>query len=530
MRRRHLVAVSLPFFVLSCGGASTGGTPDGSVAPDASPPDGGVSPDTASPDAAGPPTIDPFAGGVPGFNLAAVVEEGYWYSRYNLGSLVMKSALGQVFAPPDDMPPMLVKMVSDAVSTAKVPAGPSLLQRVGNAGNPAYLKPDDGEPMNLADEVWTATIDPGSSTAAVGWTMIKEVEWGKQFHVDSHFGVVGPDDKKPGAQQRFEGLVLYAESVVQAMEFAKNRGAFDTSDVGGNYVMLAALSDLQMVTAAPTAPKSATNRMRDVGGAMAAGMGLVDADGLAAWLLKQADTWYSEIKAQKPADLEDRALATIGLAWYGAASATNRAEVKALVKAYGDELLAAPRAGVPATARALRGLLEAARLTGDARYAKAAEDAFASLVADYRGSTGSFAGVTRYTADDVAWVVGALGSMLVNGKADLMDSAKKVLVGFFEATVDVAGLQIAAPAYAEIPAYEQFPSEIFHRYPGMPTPRAAGGANGIAPVFASEVTFDTASGKWSARTDRFDTAGAMHLANVMLWLHVDEVDGYPKVP
>ena len=50
--------------------------------------------------------------------------------------------------------------------------------------------------------------------------------------------------------------------------------------------------------------------------------------------------------------------------------------------------------------------------------------------------------------------------------------------------------------------------------------------NGIAPVFASSVTYK--DGKWEI--DRtFDVAGAMHAANKMIWLHHDEVDGFPTL-
>ena len=73
--------------------------------------------------------------------------------------------------------------------------------------------------------------------------------------------------------------------------------------------------------------------------------------------------------------------------------------------------------------------------------------------------------------------------------------------------------------------YEGEP-EIFFRYPDMPFPPMAGGKYGIAPVFASSVTYG--DGEW--KIDRtFDSAGAMHASNEMIWLHHDEVDGFPEV-
>ena len=477
------------------------------------------------------PTIEPLSGGLPEFNLAAVVQEGYWYSRYNLGSLVMKSALGEVFMPPADMPPMLAMMVSDAVSTAQPPMNPALLKRVANAGNPALAAADDGMPMNLADDRWSATLDTSTTAAAAGWTLLKELEWGKQFHVDSHFGIPGASGDKPGAQQRFEGLVMYAEALMQGMEVMNNAAAFDMTDVGGSYVLLAALSDLQMVTAANAVPHSATNRMRKLGGMMATSMGMGDETALTALLLQKIDGLYAQIKTREPADLEDLSLAAVGLAWYGAASPTNRAEVKERARTYGDRIIAAPRPDALAQARAIRGLAEVARIVGDARYQRAAGEAFIALAQSYQGRTGSFTGVTRLSVDDVAWVVAAMGEMLVAGTPEQADAAEKLLVGFHEAVINLGGLQISAPPVTEIAAYERLALDLLHRYPTTPTPREAGGQFGLAPVLASEITFDAASGKYTAPArDRFDTAGAMHLANVMLWLHVDEVSGYPIVP
>jgi len=43
------------------------------------------------------------------------------------------------------------------------------------------------------------------------------------------------------------------------------------------------------------------------------------------------------------------------------------------------------------------------------------------------------------------------------------------------------------------------------------------------------VTFDSETENWTAIDRRFDTAGAMHAANEFIWLHHDEVNGFPEV-
>ncbi|GAH74013.1 unnamed protein product, partial [marine sediment metagenome] len=47
-----------------------------------------------------------FAMAQENFDSTAAEEEGYWYSRYNLGNLVMRSAMGETFMP--DMQMMMM--------------------------------------------------------------------------------------------------------------------------------------------------------------------------------------------------------------------------------------------------------------------------------------------------------------------------------------------------------------------------------------------------------------------------------------
>ena len=68
--------------------------------------------------------------------------------------------------------------------------------------------------------------------------------------------------------------------------------------------------------------------------------------------------------------------------------------------------------------------------------------------------------------------------------------------------------------------------EIYFRYPGMSYPPMAGGEFGIAPVFATSVSYE--NGEWIVGDRTFDSAGSMHAANEMIWLHYDEVNGFPN--
>ncbi|MGB9612518.1 MAG: LysM peptidoglycan-binding domain-containing protein [Bryobacteraceae bacterium] len=356
----------------------------------------------------------------------------------------------------------------------------------------------------------------------MGWTIIKEIEWAKQFHVDSHFGK--PTDNF-GAQWRFVGLVVTAEAKMQAqhaLQVLKNdQGLIANSDGAvdwaGQWVMLEALSDLAGTLAAPTMPHSASNRYADP-----------DA---AAMFRGAADMLFGALASRQPADTEEFSLATQTLAWYAAntANAANRAQALTLASQFGNALIVANKDDATRKAFAIRGLLEAYRLTNDARYRTAAADVFQGLAAEYDPAHGIFGSQNSYTIDNVAVILGALNSLkLFGGDAVDQDKVEAIFTGFFESVVNLSGLQQSAPPKdTGKDKFEQESPDIYYAYPGMPMPPMAGGEFGVAPVFATEVRWE--GGKWSVVNPRFDSAGAMHASNEFIWFHNDEVDGFPVV-
>ena len=50
----------------------------------------------------------------PPLSFTKTLEQGYWYSRYNLGDLVMKSGAGETFMPDMDMVSMMLRMTEPA--------------------------------------------------------------------------------------------------------------------------------------------------------------------------------------------------------------------------------------------------------------------------------------------------------------------------------------------------------------------------------------------------------------------------------
>ncbi len=460
----------------------------------------------------------------PTFDSVAAEEEGYWYSRYNLGNLVMRSGMGDTFMPDMDMVQQMVKMV-DADSTdgdtAIPPTNAALLRSVYASGDPSYTQKMDA--ADFATQRWDpSTFDTTVTSQAMGWTMIKEVEWGKQFHVDNHFGTISDSY---GAQQRFAGMVLVAEAKMQAqfaLQSLKNeQGLIANSDGtvawAGQWVMLEALSDLGSMLGMSVLPNSTSNRYADPDGS--------------AMFLGAADMLFGALESRQPADVLELSLAIQALTWYAAntGNAANQTAAITLIAQHGDALTSADKGNATQKAYAIRGLIEAYRVSGDDKYLTAAANVFSDLAAEYDAANGIFSSQNSYTIDDVATVMGALNSVRhFGGSAVDQTKVEEMFAGFFENAVNLSGLQMAAPPKAVAKgAYEQNEPDIFYAYPGIPVPPMAGGEFGTAPVFATEVSWD--GSQWSVVNAHFNAAGAMHASNEFIWFHKDEVNGFPEV-
>ena len=74
--------------------------------------------------------------------------------------------------------------------------------------------------------------------------------------------------------------------------------------------------------------------------------------------------------------------------------------------------------------------------------------------------------------------------------------------------------------------------ETVGQHNGLPLPPKAGGTYGIAPVFRSEVVYDTGSESWSVGDEQFTTAPAMKLADEAFWAGTwagKQVEGPPSL-
>ncbi|GAB4503745.1 MAG: hypothetical protein Fur0043_07370 [Anaerolineales bacterium] len=211
-------------------------------------------------------------------------------------------------------------------------------------------------------------------------------------------------------------------------------------------------------------------------------------------------------------------------------SAKSRAAAVARIAELGGALAQAEPTNATERAFVIRGLVEAYRTTGEAAYLNAAADAFQALADDFNPGHGIFDSQHTYTIDNVAVIMGALNSLRYYA-TDAVDVAavENIFTAFFLNAVNKSGLQQSVPPIPVAKGeFKQDEPPIFYGYPTIPMPPMAGGEFGIAPIFATEVTFDM--GTWTVTNGNFDAASAMHASNEFIWFHNDEVNGFPVLP
>jgi len=464
----------------------------------------------------------------PGFSPTDAEEEGYWYSRYNLGNLVMRSGMGEVAMPDKAIMMMAMRAVDADMDPAEFMAGntgygdgdhvtPPMnvapLATVYKSGDPHYIT--QFNPPDFGTQRWDpAKMDTTLTGLANGFTILKETEWARQFHVDDHFGT---PDSDFGAYWRFVGMMMNMNAKMQAGSFLRNMSAYDLSN-GGDAAMLMGISDLaNMLAVDEMAHSDVPNRYRD--------------PETAALFAHGADILAKQVMESEPDSIRGASLAIQGLVWYAAKTADSDGKAAALAKII--SLTASLEGMTPADAaeqaNMLRGLIEAHRTLGinsGTIMSMAAE-----MLDGFDMVNGVFTNQSLYTIDDIGEIMGALNALRIFETADVdADAVNEVFTSFWEHAVNISGMQQSAPPIFLAKAPFEFEGEppFFFRYDqSQPVPPMAGGEFGIAPVFATSVSYS--GGSWSVVDSNFDTAGAMHASNQMIWFHYDEINGFPDV-
>jgi len=525
MRRLAVVVTALALVAAACSETDSTKT------------DPGTTPVSSAVTTAAPISVEVAAlqGGLVGYDIETVAWNGYWYSRYNLGSLVMKAGMGVPMEPPMEAVMAMVAAVDQGPEDGEhvmMPANAALIQAVFAGGDATFANASNGDPMDFSNARWSS-FDNRLVASAQAQTILKELEWAKLFNSGAWAGT--PTDQF-GAQDRFMGMVLFAEAKAQAMFALANLqapgglfwaearmvdGSIETdgvvADLADQFEMLTALADLRLVL---------TNA-DSFNGVYA------DPDYLAMIDVAVTDL-FAALEDETPESVLGLGQAAQAMVWFAASESDPAARDRALERLgnFGDGLLAASPTDPVGEARTIRGLIEAGRVLDDARYTSQAADLFVSMMNGYDGATGSFNGVETLTTWEVGDIIGAFNSLRFNA-TDFVDrsSAEAALVGFFEATINIGGLLRAAPP-KEMAAspfeLARLTEDTYFAYPGMPMPPVAGGDNGAAPVDVAAIEFDPATGLWSQADTGYDTAGAMHASNEMFWVWGFQ-NGFPVV-
>jgi len=483
-----------------------------------------------------------FTGQVPGYSPDVANEEAYWYSRYSMMTLTMQSGLGMAIPMDQNFMLMMQQMMSavGAAATDPVmpPMNPSLLAVIYAGGDPHYVTAPNQN--DFATLKWLGG-PPVLTTEATAFTMAKDVEWAKLFHRNEHFGQARVDTF--GSTQRFVGMVLAAMVKMQLQAYLAGQANYHTSNAG-DYALLFALSDGAGFYSAPDQANNqgpnavpprypAENRYTD--------------PNAAAQFASLARLQFQKVLRSHPSTPRELSLAIQSVVWYAsvATNAGDLGQAKGAILAWANRLFAGGGAedeveSPAALAYRVRGLIEAGRTTGLTRFLDQAATAFNQLIQRFDYLHGVLRGSETLTTGDVGEIAGAFNAanLWLGNRID-QAAPTNVFGAWWEGTVNLSGLEISSPAVNQMKgAYELLnppgrgviPQNVLnYRYRTVPFPENAGGAHGVAPVFAAAIRWDDDRRTWQANAHWFDTAGAMQAANEMIWFHSDEINGFPAV-
>lgn len=441
--------------------------------------------------------------------------ESYWYSLYNLSALSMgKSGMGIQFTAPKSK----LMAVLKAAGLGKPPlTNPYFVSVPYSSGDPHFTKPwnaNDGATWRWNPKSFDTTITPQS----YAWTATKYSEWAKNF--ENHTA--------PSSLDHFRGLMLNNLAATAAGWMEQNlrlpSGLFAAAWKNGRITdSTARLSDQLAVLIALGSLETVADP--------ADHFAWYQAPLPVAKVRGMEDQLFGALRSSalvKRPSFADRALGVQALSWYASttANAASRAQAATLALAWAKSLRSSESPSGSVSASGVTGL------DGQALFVRA--EAQASLLA---GAVGKGADAkSAHAAATSAW--SSLNSRYWNGKAGLYLPAPGAstqsytpgliadLTGALNVAEHVLHAGSAAGRYATF-----FVDAIDHsrllasqlpfttnQHNGLPMPPKAGGKYGIAPVFLSGVSYDTANGTWKVTDGRFTTAAALKLADEMFWM------------
>lgn len=456
--------------------------------------------------------------------------QAYWFSRYNTTFLGMMSGMGPALPETQRLPggkgTILANQLGPFVGfdPAKAPTNPSCLQAVYASGDPHFVRAMDLK--DWATMRWDpAKMDRTLVPAAQAFYILKAAA--KGANLDYH--------ELPF--ERFAALVRLRQAKglaeLLATELVDDRGLFVSKSPAGRkgepqpldqIAALWAFSRLALAAADPTLPLYEKL--------------LGDPGRYRAWAAQA----FQAVRRLPPRTPMELALAIEAAGWYPAASGEGQElqAARGLIEDAGRRL----RESTPTTAGDLAfsiyGLMEAGRVTRDPAYGREAWRRFGkdleALWDEKAGVYATEAGTGKYVYDPyrVGGVLAALNALRFLGTPDNYFDVREArplgsphlvdarYARFFDTMFIRSGLLPATGVDIVPVKYKEREPLLHFTHPALPLPPAAGGKFGRAPVFATEVTYE--SGAWRVTNPRFTTAPGMFLAHMLVWIHRAEPD------
>ncbi len=442
--------------------------------------------------------------------------ESYWYSIYNLQAL-FASQMGIPLSIPQEL---FTRWAQEAGLTEQES---TLLKDTGiavpySSGDSTYTQP--------ASQKWSEEESDRIITAeAIAWWIISLSSQAKQLERLHHMGIA-----QSGETQLWAMLLGHVAAEAARFAYSNLRTSEDQlyvrswrENVGVSNPSLRPLDQIWMLWALAEL-ESLTEGFSFYRGTLSHAQ-------VESWALElfRAITQYSQSRSNWLAlNPHDTGMWIEGVSAYAAALSNGTAleeavdliqnsaqTLKGQIKNIAESSASGDISPVASLAEAIRALIIAQRMTGDASLRQAALEGWNSMqslwddtAGVYRtqgGRSASRQAPYDYSLWDIGAIAGAYGALIYGAG---VTEARGQYARFFENALKISHLMIAERDEAGGDADRD----------AVPAPENAGGEFGRAPVFASGLQYDPGARSWSITSTRFYTAGALYLASRLLWM------------
>jgi hypothetical protein len=461
----------------------------------------------------------------------AATQDAYWYSLFNLGSTLTFGGNGvrvKDIVSQERVQKRQKKMMEAAGLEQPPVKSPNLVVAPFTTGDPHYTQEPDFEPPVDADtRKWDVSRSSKTvSPASVAWPQTKAVTWAKNFQ--NHFGAL-PKTKR----QKFRTMKL-GTLVQMGIEFALIDGKLRKNEEDMTLVSEFEPETGEVVdeTARPNQHAAMLWFLADTTSLAQNGWygyenpePIIPGEKIQQLTDQMAKTTMNQFPPERIVEMgSTRDLGEMlgAMGWYGTHAGDQQVKKQAVEYANAladtvesncaeDGAIENGADNQAATQGIIgQGLLWTSQVDG-VDQTEMAESVLGYMLDElWDEEVGTFTtqsgdGTVTITAQDAGDVTGGLNA----AEAVLdMDGAQDVFTTYFNNTFNRGRLQRSQLKTALYPSREYV----------LPLPLEAGGEFGQAPVYNTEVRYDTQADEWQVTDDTFTAGPAIYLANQDIWI------------